>query len=60
MTARFCARCGRPAVECDGACLGPSDTERYCPECGKRMAVLVTPTRAEARCREHGPLHSHE
>ena len=56
MTAAFCARCGRRASECDGSCLGPSDTDRYCPTCGKRMAVLVTPTRTEARCRDHGTV----
>ena len=51
----FCARCGKPGDECDGSCLTDSDTARFCPTCGKRMAVLVTPTRAEARCRDHGP-----
>jgi len=54
----FCVGCGRAAHECDGACRRPLDPPRYCPECGQRMRVLVTPTRSEARCKVHGPVVS--
>ena len=51
----FCVGCGQPTTDCDGACRRPLDPPRYCPHCGRRMTVLITPTRAEPRCRDHGP-----
>src|SRR5207302_768851 len=39
----------RPLVE-------PPEPIRYCPRCGRRMTVLVTPTRTSASCREHGHI----
>jgi len=50
----FCPGCGRAAVHCDGGCRRPFDPPRYCPVCGRRLAVLITPTRVEGRCRDHG------
>jgi hypothetical protein len=55
MAGAFCVGCGRPSDECDGRCRRPLDPARFCPTCGRRMTVLVTPTRAEPRCRDHGP-----
>ncbi|MHB1774936.1 MAG: biotin synthase auxiliary protein BsaP [Acidimicrobiales bacterium] len=50
-----CVGCGRPAGECPG-CARPLDPPRFCPECGRRLAVTVTPTGWEGRCRDHGRL----
>jgi len=49
-----CRGCGRD--DCDGRCRRPLDPPRYCPTCGRRLTVLVTPLRAEARCRDHGRI----
>lgn len=49
-----CAGCGRPANACDGRCRRPLDPPRFCTECGRRLAVQVTPAGYTARCREHG------
>src|SRR5207247_10625619 len=32
------------------------DPPRHCPQCGARLAVLITPTRWAARCKEHGEV----
>ena len=37
-----------------GGCRRPFDPPRYCPDCGRRLAVLITPSRVEGRCRDHG------
>jgi hypothetical protein len=34
------------------------DPPRHCPECGRRLRVLVTPTSWSARCRDHGEVGS--
>ena len=54
-----CTGCGRPRTECRG-CGRALDPPRFCPECGRRMAVTVIPTGWVARCREdaHGELRS--
>jgi hypothetical protein len=54
--AAWCAGCGRPAADCPGDCRRPLDPLRFCPTCGLRLRVLVTPTRVEASCRQHGPV----
>ncbi len=50
----FCTGCGRPAGECLGGCVSELDPARFCPRCGRRMAVTITPTGNTARCRDHG------
>jgi hypothetical protein len=52
----FCTGCGRGAGECLGGCVSELDPPRFCPRCGRRMAVTVVPTGATARCRDHGEL----
>ena len=52
----FCTGCGRPFADCAGDCAGPYEAPRHCPECGRRLAVQVTPTGVTARCRDHGAL----
>jgi hypothetical protein len=54
--ASHCTGCGRPTGECDGSCRRPLDPPRFCPTCGRRMAVQVTPTGFAARCRDCGPM----
>ncbi|MGQ0616566.1 MAG: biotin synthase auxiliary protein BsaP [Acidimicrobiia bacterium] len=52
----FCCWCGRATADCHGGCRRPLDPPRFCPTCGRPLRVLVTPDRALARCREHGPV----
>ncbi|MCU0268300.1 MAG: hypothetical protein MUF83_06590 [Acidimicrobiales bacterium] len=53
----FCCWCGRSAGSCDGAaCRRALDPPRFCPVCGRRLRVLVTPSGMTASCGEHGPL----
>jgi len=52
----FCTGCGRPATECTG-CTPPLDPARFCPDCGRRLTVQVTPTGVTARCRDHGSVN---
>jgi hypothetical protein len=51
-----CRWCGRPVADCDGTCRRPLDPPRFCPTCGRRLKVQVTPTGYAARCKQHGPL----
>ena len=51
--APFCTGCGRSRQECAG-CGRELDPPRYCPLCGTRMAVQVTPAGYRARCKAHG------
>ncbi|WP_446650469.1 biotin synthase auxiliary protein BsaP [Aciditerrimonas ferrireducens] len=62
--ASHCPGCGRPlapgpggadAGHCPG-CLPPLDPPRFCPACGRRLRVLVSPRGWRATCRTHGPL----
>jgi len=50
-----CTSCGRPLDEC-GGCGRELDPPRFCPVCGTRLAVVVTPAGYRGRCREHGPV----
>jgi hypothetical protein len=52
----FCPGCGRPRGDCPG-CAGPSDPWRYCPSCGRWLAVQVTPAGWAATCRGCGAEH---
>ena len=52
----FCLGCGRPAADCPGGCSPVLDPPRYCPRCGRRLAVTIVPTGVQARCRDHGPI----
>lgn len=49
-----CTGCGRAVAECDG-CLRELDPPRFCPTCGSRLVVLITPGSFDLRCR-----HEHE
>ncbi len=48
-----CTGCG--SLSCIG-CSRTLDPPRYCPDCGRRLAVTVTPGGYRARCRDHGEL----
>ncbi len=57
----FCRWCGAPAhpgaTGCEGEVGARSlDPPRFCPTCGRRLRVQVTPTGYTANCREHGRL----
>jgi len=51
----YCTGCGHPREEC-GGCGRQLDPPRFCPACGRRLTVRVTPLSVDARCREHGPV----
>jgi len=55
VTGAHCRWCGA-AEPCGGGCRRELDPPRFCPECGRRARVLVTPLRVEATCRDHGAL----
>jgi len=50
---RFCTGCGSASTSCSG-CNRPLDPPRFCPTCGRRLTVAVTPGGYRARCRDHG------
>ena len=57
----YCDRCGLPLSAAEGgpgheACQAARALEppRYCPQCGRRMAVKVTPHAWSAHCPRHG------
>jgi hypothetical protein len=53
----FCRWCGTEVGGCDGVtCRRPLDPPRFCPTCGHRLRVQVTPTGFDASCRTHGPI----
>jgi len=51
----FCRWCGRASQDCDGV-AGHRDLNppHFCPTCGRRMRVQVSPTAWSASCRDHG------
>jgi hypothetical protein len=51
MGTAYCASCGQRG--CDGTCRRALDPPRFCTRCGRRLRVLITPTRSEAVC-AHG------
>jgi len=51
----FCTGCGSMSASCPG-CGRTLDPPRFCPTCGRRLTVAVTPGGYRARCREHGDL----
>ena len=53
--ATHCIGCGQVVAECDG-CRWEYDPPRYCPACGTRLAVSVTPAGWHARCKHHGDV----
>jgi hypothetical protein len=58
VAAAYCRWCGSAAGECDGStCRRELDPPRFCPTCGRRLRVQVTPTGFTASCRDHGVLH---
>ncbi len=59
--AAFCDRCGQPLMPPDddaghaGCAVAPElEPPRYCPACGRRMVVKVTPDGWSSRCSRHG------
>jgi hypothetical protein len=52
----FCPGCGRPTSECDGGCRRRLDPPRFCPRCGRKLRVQVTPRGYVARCFAHGEV----
>jgi primosomal protein N' len=55
--ARYCDHCGQPLGERGHlACREARALEppRYCPRCGRRMVVKVTPGAWSSRCPRHG------
>jgi len=52
----FCVWCGQGDDRCDGTgtCRRELDPPRFCPDCGRRLTVYVTPGTFSARCRDHG------
>ncbi|MGD0880733.1 MAG: hypothetical protein ABSB09_04080 [Acidimicrobiales bacterium] len=48
-----CTGCG--SASCVG-CGRTLDPPRFCPDCGRRLTVAVTPGGYRARCRDHGEL----
>lgn len=53
----FCRWCGTAAGGCDQtSCRRALDPPRHCPECGRRLRVLVTPAGVRAECRHHGEV----
>ncbi|HEX4218429.1 MAG TPA: hypothetical protein VHZ02_08675 [Acidimicrobiales bacterium] len=50
-----CTSCGAPLEQCQG-CGRELDPPRFCPACGRRLAVAVSPGGYRARCRDHGEL----
>lgn len=56
----FCDGCGRPLSEGDhDRCAGrraATDPPRFCPHCGRKLAVQVLPVGYTARCVRCGPL----
>ena len=45
---------GRPSAA--ARCGRDLDPPRFCPTCGRRLTVYVTPAHFRAACRDHGPL----
>jgi hypothetical protein len=58
MTAAYCTGCGQATAECrsGGMCRGRYEPLRYCPDCGRRLRVVIIPTGWTASCRDHGPV----
>jgi DNA-directed RNA polymerase subunit RPC12/RpoP len=55
--ARYCDHCGQPLAERGHqACREARALEppRYCPRCGRRMVVKVTPGAWSSHCPRHG------
>ncbi|HLG92238.1 MAG TPA: hypothetical protein VKY15_04560 [Acidimicrobiales bacterium] len=54
--ATHCSGCGLVLGECltAGRCRRPFEPARFCPLCGRRLRVLVTPASWSATCRQHG------
>ncbi|MBA3655431.1 MAG: hypothetical protein H0W70_14705 [Actinobacteria bacterium] len=53
---RHCTGCGLTSGACAGACGRDLDPPRFCPECGRRLTVYVTPAHFTAACRDHGEV----
>jgi len=59
--ARYCDRCGQPVSQPGGERGHPDcrdaralEPPRYCPYCGHRMVVKVTPGAWSSHCPRHG------
>ncbi|EIE98121.1 biotin synthase auxiliary protein BsaP [Saccharomonospora glauca] len=62
MNTTYCVHCGGLSVSAGHErCRTPRaalEPPRYCPECGRRMVVQVTPGGWTARCSRHGETSS--
>jgi dethiobiotin synthetase len=52
----FCRHCGRERPACDGACGRPLDPPHFCPRCGRKLVVQLSPTTHRAHCPIHGAI----
>jgi hypothetical protein len=55
----YCTGCGQPPERADHARCDIRrrfEPPRYCPQCGRRMVVKVTPMAWTATCSRHGVL----
>ncbi|MGH3438092.1 MAG: hypothetical protein ACRDRN_16695 [Sciscionella sp.] len=62
MNESYCIHCGQPvSVAGHEGCHNARtalEPPRYCPQCGRRMVVQVTPAGWTARCSRHGDYSS--
>ena len=58
---RWCQWCGQKeaAVGVPHLCAHELEASRYCPKCGRRSAVLITPMGQRSRCKIHGVFGVH-
>ncbi len=53
---KYCSGCGRLDGMCEGKCILEFDARRFCPYCGKRLAVTITTKSVRAKCIVDGEI----